>query len=444
MKAASDKIAELISAKYEDFDQMFHAIQQFASSSAADREQLAAYIDRQDSPHPDEALKLAVAALVLGRFEQAVPFLRAVPESREKRWMLGLAFKGLRDYSHALEDFNRALTRGFDRERVLAEMVETHRLAGDLKSAKQTLRRFGRAGPNSAYYHYQAAGIAEAEGDNLEAIHLLEKAVALAPEFVPAAFRLAFLVDLRGDDQRAIELYSRCVKHDPAHVNAFINLAVIYEDLGEYEKAIELLRHVLYVYPNHQRARLFLKDAQSSRTMFYDEEYEKRRDKHRQVLDMPISDFELSVRSRNCLKKMGIRTLGDLTRITEAELLAYKNFGETSLTEIKGILTSKGLKLGQALDDQASKRAAAGLSDGEADAEPTPADTSLLAKSIDELKLSVRSKKCLQKLNIQTIGDLVKYTEAQLMAIKNFGTISLAEVKEKLTAANLSLRKPEI
>ena len=68
------------------------------------------------------------------------------------------------------------------------------------------------------------------------------------------------------------------------------------------------------------------------------------------VLNVPISDFELSVRSRNCLEKMFINTLGDLTRVSEHDLLSYKNFGETSLYEIRNILKQKGLRLGQALE----------------------------------------------------------------------------------------------
>ena len=66
-----------------------------------------------------------------------------------------------------------------------------------------------------------------------------------------------------------------------------------------------------------------------------------------QVLGIPVSDFELSVRSRNCLQKMGINTLGDLARCSEQDLLASKNFGETSLVEIREMLASKGLRLGQ-------------------------------------------------------------------------------------------------
>ena len=87
--------------------------------------------------------------------------------------------------------------------------------------------------------------------------------------------------------------------------------------------------------------------------MYYNPEDEQTTAAFRQVLEIPVTDFELSVRSRNCLKKMNIRTLGDLTRVTEAQLLASKNFGETSLEEIKEIMTAKGLRLGQSLEQGA-------------------------------------------------------------------------------------------
>src|ERR1700730_12564982 len=92
--------------------------------------------------------------------------------------------------------------------------------------------------------------------------------------------------------------------------------------------------------------------------MYYDEDSDRSGDRRNAVLDIPISDFELSVRSRNCLKKMNLRSLGDLLRTTESELLSYKNFGETSLNEIKALLAQKGLRLGQSAED---KSAAAGM-----------------------------------------------------------------------------------
>jgi len=85
--------------------------------------------------------------------------------------------------------------------------------------------------------------------------------------------------------------------------------------------------------------------------MFFDEDNERRGDRRDAMLNIPITDFELSVRSRNCLKKMNIKSLGDLLRTSEQELLSYKNFGETSLNEIKALLAAKGMRLGQAAEE---------------------------------------------------------------------------------------------
>ena len=160
-----------------------------------------------------------------------------------------------------------------------------------------------------------------------------------------------------------------------------------------------------------------------------------RKSRKNQILETPISDFELSVRSRNCLKKMRIDTIGDLLNISEAELLSYKNFGETSLSEIKAILEPKGLYLGMALEE---KEIASGESLDEADA--TSQEEGLGHKPADDLQLSVRARKCLQKLNIRTIGELTSRTDAELLGCKNFGVTSLNEVKKSLTDLGLSLR----
>lgn len=62
-----------------------------------------------------------------------------------------------------------------------------------------------------------------------------------------------------------------------------------------------------------------------------------------------------------------------------------------------------------------------------------------LAKSIDELDLSVRAKNCLDAVTLRTIGDLVKQTESELLKVRNFGKTSLKEIKKKLSDLNLSL-----
>ena len=62
-----------------------------------------------------------------------------------------------------------------------------------------------------------------------------------------------------------------------------------------------------------------------------------------------------------------------------------------------------------------------------------------LNRSVEELELSVRSYNCLKNANIQTIGELVQKTEAEMLKTKNFGRKSLNEIKEILSNMGLSL-----
>jgi DNA-directed RNA polymerase subunit alpha len=181
-----------------------------------------------------------------------------------------------------------------------------------------------------------------------------------------------------------------------------------------------------------------MKDVESARSQFFDEDGDRRGDRRDAVLNIPITDFELSVRSRNCLKKMNMRTLGDLLRTTEQELLSYKNFGETSLNEIKSLLASKGLRLGQQVDDGKGGAAIRRPSVVVGNIAPE-----LLSKQVAELELSVRSRKALQRLNINTLGELASRTEDELLGCKNFGHTSLNEIKQQLTSFGMGLRKLE-
>ncbi len=72
-------------------------------------------------------------------------------------------------------------------------------------------------------------------------------------------------------------------------------------------------------------------------------------------LRLPISELELSVRSSNCLKDANIKTIGDLVRRQESELLEFRNFGKKSLTEIGDLLKAMGLSLGMKVDTKKLK-----------------------------------------------------------------------------------------
>jgi DNA-directed RNA polymerase subunit alpha len=70
-------------------------------------------------------------------------------------------------------------------------------------------------------------------------------------------------------------------------------------------------------------------------------------DEMNQKLAMPIQELELSVRASNCLESAKIETVGDLVKLSDAELLKIRSFGKTSLREIKRKLTDIGLSLSE-------------------------------------------------------------------------------------------------
>ncbi len=70
------------------------------------------------------------------------------------------------------------------------------------------------------------------------------------------------------------------------------------------------------------------------------------------LLDRPVDELELSVRSYNCLKNADIRSIRDLIRRSEHDMLHTKNFGKKSLTEIKDLLHGMGLDFGMDFDEQ--------------------------------------------------------------------------------------------
>lgn len=73
-------------------------------------------------------------------------------------------------------------------------------------------------------------------------------------------------------------------------------------------------------------------------------------------LRLPISELELSVRSANCLKDANIKTIAELVKKTESELLSFRNFGKKSLTEINDLLKIMGLQLGMKVDPKKLKK----------------------------------------------------------------------------------------
>ena len=381
------------------------------------------------------SLAVGIGLFILGRDGEAVKKLQKAKDCKEKFTCLAFALRRMGEFDEAIENLQNSLNYEAETLSVTLEKAATYRYASNFDAAAKQLKNCANFENVSAEYHYQLARLQEAQGLYEQAADNYKIALELFPNHQKALFHLAYRCDLSGDEEAAIDYYRQIASSSPVYVSALINLAVLYEDGGKFDKAAQCIDKVLKYHPNHQRAILFKKDIDSSKTMFYDEEKEKKKTRKSQILETPISDFELSVRSRNCLKKMNIETIGDLLNITEAELLSYKNFGETSLREIKIILEAKGLRLGMALEEK--QLASAEVSDQSATEDE---DEKLVSKSVDDLQLSVRARKCLQKLNIRILGDLTRRTEAELLGVKNFGVTSLNEIKKAISSIGLSLR----
>jgi DNA-directed RNA polymerase subunit alpha len=77
-----------------------------------------------------------------------------------------------------------------------------------------------------------------------------------------------------------------------------------------------------------------------------DEDLDEDHERIRAILNTPVEELELSVRSSNCLKNADIKTIGELTRKTEDDITKTRNFGKKSLQEIKEKLKEWNLSLG--------------------------------------------------------------------------------------------------
>ncbi len=380
-----------------------------------------------------------VAKYFLGEHDEARGLLNKLAATdATAAFYLGHVLHALGLFGESAEAYETAKKNGYEAVQCLLFMAAAQRGARDLDAAEKTLKLASQAGATSkagAEYCYQMGCVLSDKGDSYGAVEYFERAIDMDPQHSRALFWLANENATRGNDDEAIKLYERALSRPPFHESALMNLGLLYEDSENYSAAAFCFRRVLEANPIHARARLYLRDIDAAADMYYDEDSLKNAARMKQILEIPVTDFELSVRSRNCLQKMGIRNLGDLTRVSEQELLAGKNFGETSLQEIKEMMTSKGLRLGQQVAGKERTRDLAYVHE-----QLDPQQQALLSRTVGDLNLSVRARKCMTRLGISTIGELILRTPDELLESKNFGVTSLNEVRGKLQEMDLKLR----
>src|SRR5690606_7079303 len=251
------------------------------------------------STPPAKGTARGIALWALGRHAEAVPLLTADKANPVVALCLAsshAALGNLQEASRLLANRDNDAAQALVWLRALDTVGDGEKLAQDLEKLQSQL--------GAADRKYFEGRVHELRHDSTAAIASYDDALAAEPNHKQALFRLAVNVDLRGEDEEARELYERALMSPPVNVACVVNLGVLYEDMGNYRRAMQCFDLALHAHPDNARARMFRRDAAAALNMYYDEDQERRDDKRNKLLRTPINDFELSVRSRNCLAKM--------------------------------------------------------------------------------------------------------------------------------------------
>lgn len=428
----------------EEFSQLRRAVA--SDQVVAARQEIEALLrEVEENGGSSQSVRAGIGAYLLAQHAVSERLLSSASSDPVALYVLGMVYMSLERWKDAEAKFAAAAKAGYDNVECLMKRAGAIRLQGRLEEAETTLKQAGGEGARRADYSYQMGCILSDRGDTYGAIEYFERSVDMDPHHSQALFRLAGENALYGNDNEAIRLYEQGLSKAPYFLGALLNLGLLYEDKGNYAAAAFCFRRVLQHDPNHSRALMYMKDIEATSEMYYDDDMAKNEARLEQLLSRPVTDFELSVRSRNCLASMNIQTLGDLTRVTEPDLLQGKNFGETSLVEIRELMQAHGLRIGQNLMPSKPKEVGAwqGTAAGTYAVLPSdlsPQEQAMLARPVSDLNLSVRARKCMARLGITTLGELVQRTPDELLATKNFGVTSLNEIRQQLSEIALKLR----
>jgi DNA-directed RNA polymerase alpha subunit len=186
------------------------------------------------------------------------------------------------------------------------------------------------------------------------------------------------------------------------------------------------------------------------------------------VRRVDLEHLDLSTRTRNCLFRAKITTVGELAARTDADILRIQNAGRKTVKEVREVLGALGLKLHgdarltaarnlkliaelQAHTPLVSQRetnriALESLRPDGRQLNSVPVTTEkfsvldLMSVDLERLDLSVRTRNCLFRAEIKTIGELTEYTGADILRIQHAGQKTLREVREILGALGLKLQ----
>jgi len=398
------------------------------------RQEVNSLVEESEGGGGQLSIRAGIGLHLLGRHADAHALLGDLTGDGVGVFHDACALVSLGENEAAGSRFQQAAAAGYDEVECALRRVGTIRSDGRLADAEAEMKAAPKGSTARAEYSYQMGCILADQCNTAAAVESFERAIDMDPHHSRALFHLALENARHGNDEEAIRLYEQSLSRPPQFLGALLNLGLLYEDSENYSAAEFCFRRVLATDPNHSRARLYLKDIEATADMYYDEDLAKEETRMQQLLSRPVTDFELTVRSRNCLDGIGVKSLGDLTRVTEMELLSGKNFGETSLVEIRELLTMHGLSIGENINREQELEPVLTPTD------LSPEERAMIEKPVADLNLSVRARKCMARLGITQLGELVRRTPDELLSSKNFGVTSLNEIRKKLDELELRLR----
>jgi DNA-directed RNA polymerase subunit alpha len=379
-----------------------------------------------------------IISWMLDKTEEAIKYLEEGSSTNETGYILGQCYLETGQNEKARKLLTGVWKEYADVPEVVGAYIDSLLRTGQIEETLQTLNKVKSKFAKSPMIPYYQGLCFEYQGEYDKAEEQYDSALDIDSEYAPALFRLAYRMDLTGKDEEALELYERLLHIKPTHINALINLGLLYEDKGENQMALECYNAVLNVYPNHQRALMYKEDARSSLVMYYDDNLKRKEQELKRLMNQPLSEFQLPTRARNGLDELNIRSIGELIKHTEEELLSHENFGSKSLADIKDLLARRGLTLSTENRPVTLESLLKSYISAE-----TPKQTDVANKPIFEIDWSARVKGSLTRLKVYTFGDLANKSEKDFMDLPNFGQTSLDEIRRRLGQFGLSLKSSE-
>ena len=189
--------------------------------------------------------------------------------------------------------------------------------------------------PKSAKSYNNLALVYDRKGDREAAILNFKKAVEIDEGFAAAYNNLGTVYFKTQRYDQAEEVFNKAVSLDPLFASAHNNLGNIHLQRGDYDKLIIEVWTDGSILPEDAvaDAAKIIKDY-LVHFINFNEEYEDEENEDNEelerlqtVLETPVEELELSVRSSNCLRNITVKTIGDLAELSEDQISKTKNFG---------------------------------------------------------------------------------------------------------------------